>query len=143
MTKDSFNILSLKKEHVPSVIQLLQELSEFSPQHIDIEKIWNLFKAQTNVYAFVACEGKNILSYGSIHIYRNIRGSNIGFIEDVVTSRNHRNRGIGLKVLASLESIANENNCYKIVLQSTENSVAFYQKLGFSFNSGSGMVKIT
>lgn len=142
MTQDSFKILSLKKEHVPSVIQLLQELSEFSPL-IDVEKMWNLFKAQTNVYAFVACEGNNILSYGSIHIYRNIRGSNIGFIEDVVTSRNHRNRGIGMKVLNILESIANENHCYKIVLQSTKNSSAFYQKLGFSLNTGSGMVKFT
>ncbi|MDC3222580.1 GNAT family N-acetyltransferase [Gammaproteobacteria bacterium] len=143
MTQDSFKILSLKKEHVPSVIQLLQELSEFSPPYIDVEKMWNLFKAQTNVYALVACEGNNILSYGSIHIYRNIRGSNIGFIEDVVTSRNHRNRGIGMKVLDALERIANENHCYKIVLQSTKNSVAFYQKLGFSLNAGSGMVKFT
>jgi len=142
MTQDSFKILSLKREHVPSVIQLLQELSEFNPS-IDVKKMWNLFKAQTNVHALVACEGNNILSYGSIHIYRNIRGSNIGFIEDVVTSRNHRNRGIGMKLLDALERIANENQCYKIVLQSTKNSSAFYQKLGFSFNSGSGMVKFT
>ncbi|MDB0070725.1 GNAT family N-acetyltransferase [Gammaproteobacteria bacterium] len=126
---------------MPSVIKLLQSISEYNPLNSDLKKIWDLFEVQTNVFAFVAINDKNVLGYGSIVISRNIRGGKIGFIEDVVISKKYRNLGIGKKIICTLEGAAHDHLCYKIVLQSTKNSTEFYQKLDFSRNSGLGMVK--
>jgi|TARA_B110001450_G_scaffold252140_1_gene273350 N-acetylglutamate synthase-like GNAT family acetyltransferase len=141
MTIDSLKICSIQKEHMPSVIKLLQSISEYNPLNSDLKKIWDLFEVQTNVFAFVAINDKNVLGYGSIVISRNIRGGKIGFIEDVVISKKYRNLGIGKKIICTLEGAAHDHLCYKIVLQSTKNSTEFYQKLDFSRNSGLGMVK--
>jgi N-acetylglutamate synthase-like GNAT family acetyltransferase len=141
MTIDSLKICSIQKEHMPSVIKLLQSISEYNPLNSDLKKIWDLFEVQTNVFAFVAINDKNVLGYGSIVISRNIRGGKIGFIEDVVISKKYRNLGIGKKIICTLEGVAHDHLCYKIVLQSTINSTEFYQKLDFSRNSGLGMVK--
>jgi ribosomal protein S18 acetylase RimI-like enzyme len=141
MTIDSLKICPIQKEHMPSVIKLLQSISEYNPLNSDLKKIWDLFEVQTNVFAFVAINDKNVLGYGSIVISRNIRGGKIGFIEDVVISKKYRNLGIGKKIICTLEGAAHDHLCYKIVLQSTKNSTEFYQKLDFSRNSGLGMVK--
>ena len=141
MTIDSLKICSIQKEHMPSVIKLLQSISEYNPLNSDLKKIWDLFEVQTNVFAFVAINDKNVLGYGSIVISRNIRGGKIGFIEDVVISKKYRNLGIVKKIICTLEGAAHDHLCYKIVLQSTKNSTEFYQKLDFSRNSGLGMVK--
>ena len=132
MTIDSLKICSIQKEHMPSVIKLLQSISEYNPLNSDLKKIWDLFEVQTNVFAFVAINDKNVLGYGSIVISRNIRGGKIGFIEDVVISKKYRNLGIGKKIICTLEGAAHDHLCYKIVLQSTKNSTEFYQKLDFS-----------
>ena len=102
MTIDSLKICPIQKEHMPSVIKLLQSISEYNPLNSDLKKIWDLFEVQTNVFAFVAINDKNVLGYGSIVISRNIRGGKIGFIEDVVISKKYRNLGIGKKIICTL-----------------------------------------
>jgi len=52
MTIDSLKICSIQKEHMPSVIKLLQSISEYNPLNSDLKKIWDLFEVQTNVFAF-------------------------------------------------------------------------------------------
>ena len=53
-------------------------------------------------------------------------------IEDVVTDTNHRGKGISKMLLNKAVSIAQENNCYKVILDCSEENVTFYEKIGFS-----------
>lgn len=52
-------------------------------------------------------------------------------IEDVVTDVNHRGKGISKDLLNRAISISENNNCYKVILDCSEENIPFYQKIGF------------
>ncbi|MNZ70717.1 putative acetyltransferase [compost metagenome] len=55
-------------------------------------------------------------------------------IENVVVSNHIRRQGIGQKLMAKIEGIARERNCYYIIFVSggqRKEAHAFYEKLGF------------
>jgi glucosamine-phosphate N-acetyltransferase len=49
-----------------------------------------------------------------------IEGRNVGHIEDVVVSKEMRGKGISQKILDTLNLIAREKNCYKVILDCNE-----------------------
>jgi glucosamine-phosphate N-acetyltransferase len=55
----------------------------------------------------------------------------VGHIEDVVVDNNHRNKGIGKKLLDSLSQMAKDQGCYKVILDCSEDNASFYEKCGF------------
>jgi len=65
-------------------------------------------------------------------------GKSNGFIENVITDEKYRNKGIGKKVIEMAIEYGKQNNCYKIILQSSykrkENHI-FYEKCGFDGDS--------
>jgi GNAT superfamily N-acetyltransferase len=65
-------------------------------------------------------------------------GKSIGFIENVVTDKKYRQKGIGKYLINMAIKYGKENNCYKIILQSgfkRKESHIFYEKCGFDGDS--------
>ena len=58
-------------------------------------------------------------------------GGLVGHIEDVVVDKNHQGQKIGEKIMKFLLDIANEQGCYKTILDCTDDVKLFYEKLGF------------
>ncbi|CAJ1030412.1 putative Acetyltransferase (GNAT) family/Acetyltransferase (GNAT) domain containing protein [Leishmania utingensis] len=58
-------------------------------------------------------------------------GKCVGHVEDVVTHPERRGQGIGRKLLSNLVEIAGASNCYKVILDCTDDMVAYYCKAGF------------
>jgi len=55
----------------------------------------------------------------------------VGHIEDVSTSPDHRRQGLVKLILKSLECVAQDEECYKMILDCKQHNVAVYEKCGF------------
>ena len=128
----------LKQADMETVIELLQSNSIYKPNSEDLDTIWQEFSEQQNVHAFVATVDNIVVGCGCLFIEVKIRGGRLGHIEDIVTDPNHRSMGIGKCMVTHLLQIAEEYNCYKVVLQCDETNIPFYEKCGFR-RSESGM----
>ena len=65
-------------------------------------------------------------------------------IENVVTHENHRNNGYASELINYACKIAENNNCYKIMLMTgskKESTLKFYEKCGFNRNDKTGFIK--
>mmetsp|Transcript_6048 Transcript_6048/g.14026 ORF Transcript_6048/g.14026 Transcript_6048/m.14026 type:complete len:155 (-) Transcript_6048:194-658(-) len=59
------------------------------------------------------------------------KGSSVGHIEDVVVDAGHRKKGLAKQALAFLEQEAKNLNCYKIILDCSDENVPVYEKSGY------------
>ncbi len=59
------------------------------------------------------------------------KGGLVGHIEDVVVKKEFEGQGIGMKLVKSLLDVAKQKNCYKTILNCTNNLRPFYTKIGF------------
>lgn len=62
-------------------------------------------------------------------------GARVGHIEDVVTRKEYQGHGIGSALIQAALVFAKEKNCYKVILDCSENNIPFYEKLGFRKHS--------
>ena len=62
-------------------------------------------------------------------------GGRVGHIEDVVVSKKHEGRGIGIKLVNSLLEKAKTMNCYKTILDCKDDLIPFYERIGFKQES--------
>ena len=54
-----------------------------------------------------------------------------GHIEDIVVMSSHRGQKLGLRIINCLTALAWPNNCYKVILDCSDNNVKFYEKCGY------------
>ena len=62
-------------------------------------------------------------------------GGNVAHIEDVVVSKDYQGKGIGEMLMQSLLNLAKDNNCYKTILDCSDEVKPFYEKIGFKKTS--------
>jgi GNAT superfamily N-acetyltransferase len=65
-------------------------------------------------------------------------GKSIGFIENVITDIEYREKGIGKNIIKNAIKYTKEQNCYKILLQSGNKRTdahGFYESMGFDGES--------
>jgi glucosamine-phosphate N-acetyltransferase len=125
-------IIRLEKDHMPAVIDLLQDISTFTPEKDAFDSIWNDFSKQNNVHSFVLVNDQSVIGYGSIIIETKIRGGKMGHIEDIVTHSNYRGQGLGKHLMEFLLSFAKEQHCYKVALQCKAHNTGFYSNCGLT-----------
>ena len=135
-----FDLIETKREHMDDVIQILKEISPYSPSKESYDNIWTVFNKQPNVYSRVAIYKASIVGYGVIIIEHKIRGGKVGHIEDIVSHSDFRRRNIGASIVKSLCDIAYSKGCYKVTLHCKNEQVAFYKKCLFKIG-GRGMQK--
>jgi GNAT superfamily N-acetyltransferase len=129
------------KEDLHNILKLYGQLnSEEDVINYESAKIiWNIIE-QNNIKYFIAKEGNKIISSCYLAIIPNLtrNGKSIGFIENVITDKEYRRKGIGKNVIKMAIKYAKENNCYKILLRSNnkrKEAHKFYENIGFDGNS--------
>jgi len=108
--------------------------------NLDIEKAKEIFeKISTNSKHFVyvaILDGRVIGSTTMLIEPKFIHdGGNVAHIEDVVVSKDYQGKGIGEMLMRSLLELAKDNNCYKTILDCTDEVKPFYEKIGFKRTS--------
>ncbi|KAI8950636.1 glucosamine 6-phosphate N-acetyltransferase [Xylaria longipes] len=58
-----------------------------------------------------------------------------GHVEEIAVAKEHQGRGLGLKIMGALESVAVAVGCYKTILNCGPRNEPFYEKCGYN-NSG-------
>ncbi len=130
-----------EKKHLVQILELYKQLHpEEDSISIDAaNKIWEKTE-ENNIKYFIAIENGKVISSCYLAIIPNLtrNGKSNGFIENVITDKKYRQKGIGRNVIEMAIKYGKDNNCYKIILQSSftrkENHI-FYEKYGFNGNS--------
>lgn len=135
MVDRNFTIRKLRKKDMSLVIELLQSISKYKPSKSKYPKIWNKFKNQKNIHAIVAIIDKQIVGYGVIVIESKIRGGKMGHIEDIVSHKDFRKKGVGKAILDKLFTLAKKKYCYKVALQCKKHNISFYKKCNYKINA--------
>jgi GNAT superfamily N-acetyltransferase len=128
-------------KHLPMILKLYKQLlPEENPIDIILANtIWEEIENNKIKY-FIAMDKNKIVSSCYLAIIPNLtrNGKSNGFIENVITDEKYRRRGIGKKLIEMAIEYGKQNNCYKIILQSSykrkENHI-FYEKCGFDGDS--------
>ena len=130
-----------EEKHLPQILNLYKQLlPDEKPLKIEeANKIWTEIEKSKLKY-FIAVDNGIVISSCYIAIVPNLtrNGKSNGFIENVITDEKYRNRGIGRKIIELAIKYGEENNCYKIVLMSSNSrkeNHGFYEKCGFDGNS--------
>jgi glucosamine-phosphate N-acetyltransferase len=58
-------------------------------------------------------------------------GGKVGHIEDVVTRKEYGGQGIGSALVQKCIDVARKQNCYKVILDCSQNNIPFYENAGF------------
>ncbi len=134
-------IKKIELEHIDDVIELLRDISPYTPSKSVFQDNYIKFSAQKNCNGYVIIENYQVIAYGSIFYEIKIRGGKVGHIEDIVVKKSHRGKDIGKLLINHLIERAIENGCYKVSLECKEINEVFYKKCGFEVN-GISMSKI-
>ena len=126
------------------LLSLLELYKQLNPEDIVIDEftaknIWENIEIQ-NIKYFIAKENGKIIASCYICIIPNLTrgGKSIGFIENVITDIECREKGIGKNIMKNAIKYAKEQNCYKILLQSGNKRTdahGFYESIGFDGES--------
>ena len=108
--------------------------------NLDKEKALEIFKKikdNSNHFVYVAIlDGRVVGSTSMIIEPKFIHdGGNVAHIEDVVVSKEFQGKGIGEMLMQSLLDLAKDNNCYKTILDCSDEVKPFYEKIGFKKTS--------
>ena len=60
-------------------------------------------------------------------------GGRVGHIEDVSVRKGYQNTGLGRRLVMNAIHVAKEMGCVKLVLDCSDETMPFYEKLGFSY----------
>ena len=134
MNEMSLKIRQTVKADMIEIVGLLQGISDYKPNKILFDKIWENFNNQKNVYSVVAQIDNVIVGYGAIVVEIKIRGGKMGHIEDIVSHSEFRKKGVGKAIVNALFEIAKDNDCYKVALQCKEHNVSFYNKCNYELS---------
>ena len=99
-----------------------------------------------NYYILIGEIDKKIVSSVTLVVIPNLPHDlrPYALIENVVTHDNYRNKGYASELIKYACNIAEDNNCYKIMLMTgskDENTLRFYENCGFNRNDKTGFIK--
>lgn len=101
------------------------------------KKIFEKINSNSNHFVYVAIlDGRIVGSTTMIIEPKFIHdGGKVAHIEDVVVSNEYQGKGIGEMLMKSLLDLAKDNNCYKTILNCSDEVKPFYEKIGFKRTS--------
>lgn len=133
------NIRRINENDYLGIFNLLNQLTD-SPT-LDNDK-FNDIISQSNKLIYVVEIDNVIIATATLLIDTKLtRGdSNIGYIEEVVTDKNYRNKGISKQLLQYIIDVAKQYKCYKLILTCNDDLINFYTSVGFNTRQNS-MIK--
>ena len=108
--------------------------------NLDTEKAKEIFEkisSNSNHFVYVAILDGRVVGSTTMLIEPKFihDGGNVAHIEDVVVSNEYQGKGIGEMLMRSLLDLAKDNNCYKTILDCSDEVKPFYEKIGFKRTS--------
>ena len=101
------------------------------------KEIFNKIKSNPNHVVFVAVLDSKVIGSTTLLIEPKFihKGGKVGHIEDVVIAKEYQGTGIGEKLINFVLDHAKQNQCYKTILDCTDDLKQFYEKIGFKKHS--------
>jgi glucosamine-phosphate N-acetyltransferase len=132
---DNFDIIKEKHLSLLSELSIVTELDN----NLYLEHVEKISNMGTIIICYIGTplsENFDIIASGTIIIEpKFIRGGkNVGHIEDVVVKSTYRGRHLSKDILNILKNISRENNCYKVILDCSEEVKKVYNSSGFEEN---------
>lgn len=130
-----FTVRNLEEGDLRGLVVLLSYLTDSPP--LSDEKLHEIFERRKahGVVTKVAVDNETNELIGTASLVVEPKffrgGRNVAHIEDVVTAPEHRSRGVGHKLLQAVEECAFDHDCYKIILDCSDELAVFYEKKGF------------
>jgi glucosamine-phosphate N-acetyltransferase len=108
--------------------------------NLDKEKAKNILKkikSNSNHFVYVAILDGSVVGSATILIESKFihDGGKVAHVEDVVVDKEYQGKRIGEMLVESLLELAKDSNCYKTILNCSDEIKPFYEKLGFKKNS--------
>lgn len=124
-----------KLEDLNDILYLLNQLSSFSEEdkkisQENLSQVMQKIIENGNHYLIIAEKDNEIIGTSLLLIQLNLfhGGKSSGHIENVITDKNYRNRGVGKEMIKFLIEKAKEKNCYKVILNCKKENIPFYEK---------------
>jgi glucosamine-phosphate N-acetyltransferase len=128
-------IRTLKKYDYEQYLSLINSFRETNFSKIIFEEFYDKINANSEIY--VIEEDGIIIGSGTIYYeYKFIRSiSKVAHIEDIIIAEKYRGNNYGTVLLIDhLINVSQNNNCYKIILNCSDNLEKFYAKYGLIKN---------
>ena len=99
--------------------------------------VFNKIKSNPNHIVFVVILDDKVVGSTTLLIEPKFihQGGNVGHIEDVVIAKEFQGSGIGEKLINFVLEYAKKNDCYKTILDCSDDVKPFYEKIGFKKHS--------
>jgi GNAT superfamily N-acetyltransferase len=138
----------IKFEELGQLLDLYKFLNSDDPDMKGTDYITELWKDVYNDhsrYYFVVEEDGMLVSSCTLMILANLTrgGRPFGFIENVVTHPDYRNRGYGTAILHKAVETAKQSNCWRVMLltgRKEESTLRFYENAGFQKGVKTGFI---
>lgn len=99
------------------------------------EMLGKITSQGTHVFVAVKDDGEVIGSLSLLVEQKFLRnGAKAGHIEDVATRKGYEGMGVGSALVQKAIDEAKKEGCYKVILDCSEDNVAFYENNGFRRN---------
>ena len=118
-------------------LDVLRKASDLNPKKA--KKIFSKISENPNQVIYVAIKDSKVIGATTILIEQKFihGGGKVGHIEDVVVAKEFQGKGIGQKIVKSMLKYAQEQGCYKTILDCTDDLISFYESIGFKRHSNS------
>jgi glucosamine-phosphate N-acetyltransferase len=119
-------------------LELCRKLSD-SPDISEDLFVKNILKINENGILLIGYIGDpktnkfDIIATGTVFVESKIihGGRPVAHIEDIVVHEKHRNKNVAKNIIESLKIYAQENGCYKVILNCNNFVKPVYEKCGF------------
>ncbi|MDE6591459.1 MAG: GNAT family N-acetyltransferase [Oscillospiraceae bacterium] len=141
-------IREINENDFDGLMELYMQLHDnpFPERDERVEGVWKSILNDGNHHIIVAEEGGRIVSSCVCVIIPNLtRGQRpYAFIENVITDKEYRRRGLAAACLEYAREIAERENCYKMMLltgSKEEGTLSFYEKCGYNKNDKTAFIR--
>lgn len=138
----------IKEDELEQLLSLYEYLIPDDPKleiNNTLKKHWNEILALPHLFYLVIEDDGKIVSSCTMAIIKNLTRSArpYALIENVITHPNYREKGYGTGVLKKAVDIAKKENCYKVMLltsQKDNETLRFYENAGFNPGEKTGFI---
>lgn len=140
-------VREIKENELVQILNLYEQLGDnpFPKDNDNLNDTWDKIINDSNYHIVVCIEDGKIVSSCTVVIIPNLTHNvrPYAFVENVVTDINYRKKGKASKCLDYAKKIANENNCYKIMLltgSKKESTLNFYKQAGYNMKDKTAFI---
>jgi GNAT superfamily N-acetyltransferase len=133
---------------IQDLLHLYTQLHDnpFPEVNADFLALWEQIRKDKNHHIIVAIENNKIVSSCVLMVIPNLTHNQrpYGLIENVITHKEYRKKGLATACLNHAREIAKQENCYKLMLltgSKMESTLRFYEQAGYNRNDKTAFIQ--